>query len=265
MSEPAIELRDVSVAIGEKTVLDGINLAVDRGEMLGIIGPNGAGKTTLLHLMNGLRHPTSGSITVLGCELSSLNSAELARLRHTIGFVPQLPPHDTCVPISARQVVEIARTARAGLFRRLGTEDRQIIDKWLKRLGISDFADRAFPSLSGGEQRKVHLARALAQEPEIILLDEPASNLDIYWQEELTSLIEELWRATGLTVVMVTHEVQHLPASCARIALLSDGRIKGIGKPDDVFRNDLLREVFGSEVEIAKRNGRFYLLPLKRG
>jgi len=264
MTESAVSFESVCVRLGGRPVLEDITLRIEPGELVGVIGPNGAGKSTLLMLVNGLRRASEGSVTVLGRQPDRLSSAQLARLRREVGYVPQLPERARNVPVSVRQVVEIARIGRAGIGRGLAPEDRDIVEAWLHKLGMAHLADRPFNALSGGEQRKIHLARALAQEPKVLLLDEPASNLDIRWQEELTGIIQDLYTQTSVTTLMVTHEVQQLPSLCRKMALIHEGRLEAVGAPSDVLKTEVLRRVFGERMEVLERNGRYHLLPAGR-
>jgi len=150
------------------------------------------------------------------------------------------------------------------MLRRLSAADRSICASWADRLGLGTLQRRPYSDLSGGERRKVHLARALAQEPELLLLDEPAGHLDLRWQEELTFLVERLWRDTRVSVVMVTHEFRHVPAGATRLVLLGQGRVLASGSDEDVLRPDVLASAFGVEVEAVRRGGRLHLLPRER-
>ena len=260
----ALRLRSVTLSRGRRTVLRELDLQVKRGEFVGVIGPNGAGKTTMLESFTGAVS-YRGSLSVLGEEVGRLPPGGRSRFRTRIGFVPQLGTEVPTVPLTVREVVAIGRTGRSGLLRRLGREDRRICATWMERLGLTELSARPFRRLSGGEQRKVHLARALAQEPELLLLDEPAGHLDFRWQEEMTALVGSLWRETGLTVIMVTHEVRHLPAGCDRFVLVGDGRLLGSGSAKSVLDPALVSRAFGVGLEVVQREGRYHLLPSGSG
>jgi len=260
VSESAVVLEDVGVVRGRVRILQHVSARIPVGELVGIVGPNGAGKTTLLRLLNRLIRASSGSVHVLGSPVDALRGAALARLRRRIGYVPQLADTTGSIPIRVREVVEMGRSGAPGLLRRLSEEDHALAGEWIDRLGIRHLADRLYEDLSGGEQRKVHLARALAQGPEILLLDEPTSNLDPRWQAEIYSIVERIWNDLGLTVFFVTHEVHLLPPSTRRVMLLSAGRLHGDGPPEAVFDPVRLTEVFGVPVEVMERAGRRYLI-----
>ena len=210
-AECAIRMENVAVCLAGIEALSDVTLAIDRGQTVGVIGPNGAGKTTLLSLVNALRRPSRGRLSVLSQTPSRLSPGGLAALRRRIAYVPQIAHLPSAAPLCVREVVDIARAGHAGLLRRLSAEDRRIVSDALVRMGCADLARRPYDQLSGGQQRKVQLARALAQEPDILLLDEPAANLDPYWQEELVALIDDLSQTRQLTILLVTHDVFELP------------------------------------------------------
>lgn len=256
-----ITWENVAVLLGGRTVLRDFTMCVARGETVGILGPNGAGKSTLLLTVNRFRRPSSGRVTVLGQDLSRLTPSELAILRRRIAYVPQLTIRETGIPLSVLQVVEIARAGRAGLLRRLTPADRQVVQHSIARMGLEALAHRCYSQLSGGEQRKVHLARALAQEPDIILLDEPTNHLDLAWQEELLKEIDLLAQQGNRTILIVTHDVYQLPLSCKKVALLHGGRLLEYGPIYEVLRADILSHVYGRAMEVLRHGGRFHLFP----
>jgi len=258
---PVIELSAAGVRLGSRMVLDGLSLRVDEGEMVGVIGPNGAGKTTLLRALLGLCRVCEGRIRVLGQDPSALGGARLARFRLKVGYVPQLERGAGGVPLTVREVVEISRAGHAGLLRGLGARDREAVDLWLERMGLSALADVPYACLSGGQQRKVQLARALCQEPRLLLLDEPASNLDLAWQEALVRTVERVHRTDGLALLLVTHEVSLLPASCRRVVVLQGGRLHADGPPEEVLVPEVLSQVYGTAVEVERRGGRYRVHP----
>ena len=260
MSEPAVILQDASVRVGRTRILADISIRLERGTLVGVVGPNGAGKTALLTLLNGVRRASSGRVCVLGEEVGRLRGGRLASLRRHIGYVPQLQSTSGLAPIRMREVVEMGRSGAVGLLRRLSREDRAIADHWMDRLGVSHLADRLYRDLSGGERRKTHLARALTQQPRLLLLDEPTGNLDPRWQTELSAIVEAVWREIGLTVLFVTHEPHLLPRSTSRILLMAHGELRGDGPPAEVLTAEALEQAFEVPVEVVDRRGRLYLL-----
>ncbi|MCX8154959.1 MAG: metal ABC transporter ATP-binding protein [Verrucomicrobiae bacterium] len=261
MKMPVIEVRDLRVTTRGRNVLDMPRLSVAEGEFVALMGPNGAGKTTFLRVLLGLQPMAQGQVHVLGSPPHLLPWRPLAQLRQKIGYVPQLPPVTGDMPLTVREVAAIGRTAAAGLLRRLTPDDWQKVEHWLTRLGLAPHAHRAFHELSGGEQRKVLLARALAQAPELLLLDEPTAHLDLGWREQWVQLLQQLHSETGRTFLLVCHELEVLPPACRRVLLLREGRLLADGPVEAVFTPAMLRELYGQNLEVAHRGGRHVIMP----
>ena len=253
MTALAIDLVSASLRRAGRPVLDGVTLAVPAGAFVAILGPNGAGKSTLLRLLTGELRATSGTVTVFDAAVAGLDWRAGARLRRRIGVMPQLTDGEPPVPLTVREVAGSGRVARGA-----PAGGAAVVDRWLARLGLTALADRPFSRLSGGEQRRTHLARVLAQEPELILLDEPAGHLDFPAQEALVALLAELWRETGVTVVLVTHELRQLPPSLSQVVLLHDGRVVRQGPPADTLTSEALTETFGDPIEVHTHRGRWF-------
>jgi manganese/iron transport system ATP-binding protein len=209
---PGLRVGSVSVVLGGHEVLHEVNLRVPAGELVGMIGPNGAGKTTLLRSVLGLLPLSTGTITVAG------RSPQAARGR--VGYVPQRHEFAWDFPISVQQAVLTGRTRSIGLLRRAGRTDRQAVAESLDRLGLTPLARRPLGELSGGQRQRVLVARALALRPELLLLDEPFTGLDVPTQELLTALLREL-RDEGTAVLMTTHDLPAAAALCGRLCLLN--------------------------------------------
>jgi len=256
----AIEVENISVSLRGRRVLAGVSFTAHEGESVGLLGPNGAGKTTLLRCLLGLCRPSDGALRVLGWNPAQLRGGSLAAFRREVGYVPQLERRSTGVPLGVREVVEIARAGRAGLLRRLSAGDRRAVERWIDRMGLRGLEDRPYCELSGGQQRKVQLARALAQEPRVLLLDEPAANLDLAWQETLLAHIDEVSR-TGITVLLVTHDISLLPRSCERVLVLANGRLCADGPARRVLAPETLSAVYGTPVDVERLAGRHYVIP----
>ncbi len=261
MTSPAVEIRRLAVHRGGRCLLDVEHAQLDQGNVVGLMGPNGAGKTTLLRACLGLIVPTGGEIVVLGESVPFLRLSALARLRRRIGFVPQMPPVRSEIPITVREVVVIGRTAHRGLFHRLSGDDWDLADQWIDRLGLSPLADRAFGQISGGEQRKTIIARAMAQEPELLLFDEPTANLDLGWRERIVALIQSLHEQTKISVVLVCHELEVLPPCCRQVVLLEAGRVTAAGPPETVFTTERVRRLYGANLRTVHQDGRHATLP----
>jgi len=261
VSDEAIHIEDLRVRAGRRTVLAVDRLRVRRGEMVGLLGPNGAGKTTLLRCLLGMQTPARGRVVVLCQDIGCLRLAEIARLRRRCGYVPQLLPAGGEMPLTVREVVAIGRTGIAGLGRRLRGEDWRIVDKWIERLGLASLAGRGYGEISGGEQRKTLIARALVQQPELLLLDEPTANLDLGWRERIVETVEELYRELGLTVMLVCHELEVLPACCGRVVVLERGRAVADGPPREVLSADRIQSLFGPGLVVLSSGGRLLVGP----
>jgi manganese/iron transport system ATP-binding protein len=221
----ALEL--VSVQLGGRTVLRDAQLHVERGELVGLIGPNGAGKTTLLRAALGLLQPISGHVLVDGRRAVAGRTA--------IGYVPQRHEFAWDFPLSVENVVMTGRTGRLGLFRRPGVPDWQAVDDALERVRMTDLRTRPVGELSGGQRQRVSVARALALQPAVLLLDEPFTGLDMPTQELLTDLFASLARE-GRAVLMTTHDLAAAIYSCDRLALLNE-TIIAAGPPGVLARD----------------------------
>jgi iron complex transport system ATP-binding protein len=245
-----VELDRVAVRHSGRALLDAVTLTLPRGSFAAVLGPNGAGKTTLLRLLDGELAPTAGTRRILA-PIRPPRLAPAAAWRRRIGVMPQLANHSSPVPLSMREVVAIARVAQPA------PDDSARCARWIERLGLAALADRPFGRLSGGEQRRTHLARVFAQEPELVLLDEPAGHLDFPAQESLVRLLQELWRETGATIVLVTHDLRHLPPGLSHVVLLREGRIVRQGAPEETLTAAALGETFGQPVEVLRHRGRW--------
>ena len=208
---PVIELRDIRVRYGDVQALEGINLDVARHDFLGIIGPNGGGKSTLLKVMLGLVHPDSGTVRVLG------ESPE--RSRQLVGYVAQRPALDRDFPASVRDVVLMGRMAARGLLRRYKPADIEATDEALARVGMSGAGRTQIGRLSGGEQQRVFIARALVGQPQLLLLDEPLASVDPAMQTGLYELLDQLRHS--ITVVMVSHDIGAISVYVDSVACLN--------------------------------------------
>ncbi len=238
----------VSLARQGNPVLDGVSLSVAAGEMIGLIGPNGAGKTALLRLAVGFEEPDAGEVRIDDSVISTLPAAERAR---RLAYLPQQP--ETAWPITVAQAVALGRLPH-------GDRDTGAVERALDAVGMSDFRDRPLTRLSGGERALVLLARALAVEAGLLLLDEPTANLDPAHQLRVMDVLRK--RADhGDAVVVVMHDLSLATRSCDRLAVLHKGRIAADGAPDAILDDPLLREVFSITVERGQVDGRSFLMP----
>jgi ABC-type cobalamin/Fe3+-siderophores transport system ATPase subunit len=265
MSEAAIEVAGLTVRAGGRTILSLERWAVPPRQIFAVLGPNGAGKSTLLKACLGFVRPSAGGVRVLGQAPAELRAGALARLRRRIGYVPQILAARSEMPLTVREVVAVGRTGLAGLLRPLRRADWQCIDEWIERLGLKSLADQAYGDISGGEQRKTLIARAMVQEPELLLLDEPTANLDLGWREQIVSLVETLYRQTGATVVLVCHELEVLPPACRQLLLLKDGRPLASGEPEAILTASRVASLYGPGLEVLSRRGRLAVVSQGEG
>lgn len=242
-NSPALEAVEVSFAYhAGAMVLSGASLAVPAGSFLGIVGPNGAGKSTLLHLLSGALAPGSGRVTLEGRPLTDWKRRDVAR---RIAVVPQSEPH--AFPYRVSEIVMMGRTPwLTGLLSTETPADHAAVRRAMDAVGIAELACRPTGQLSGGERQMVLVARALAQEPSILLLDEPTASLDLAHQQSIFRLLTRLNAERGLTVVVVTHDLNLAGLYCRSVAVLHRGRIEATGTPADVLRPERLESVYGA-------------------
>jgi iron complex transport system ATP-binding protein len=262
MSDLAVDVRSLGVRRGGRTVLQVDQLAVRNGEVVAVLGSNGAGKTTLLKCLLGFVRPTAGEICVLHQTVAPWSTVSLCRLRRRIGYLPQLPGAAGETPLTVREVAAIGRTGIVGLGHCLTRADWAVIDLWLGRLGLAELTDRAYASLSGGEQRKVLIAKAMVQQPEILLLDEPTANLDLFWREQIVETLERLHTETGLTIILVCHELEAIPACCQRVLMLRQGRVTADGLPTDVLTPQRIELLYGTRLRLLPLGNRYAIVPI---
>ncbi len=242
---PVYELRDVRVRLGEAEVLHGLSVEIGESGLTAIVGPNGAGKSTLMSVLAGIRESYEGSILFRGREVSQWVKRELAR---QTAFIPQTIRLE--FPFTAEQVVFMGRTPYChGLFE--SPDDEGAVRRAMSLTDSLPFARREYRALSGGEKQRVVLASALAQNPSVLLLDEPTTFLDLKHQVATYALLQSLAREQ-MTVIAVTHDLNLAASYADRMIVLSHGRIAADGKPPDVMQAKLLREVFEVDLEIRE-------------
>jgi iron complex transport system ATP-binding protein len=222
-----------------------INFTVKDGEVMSILGPNGCGKTTLLKCLNGLIRPGKGSIAVDDREVLRLPRAEIAR---SIGYVPQL--HQPAFPFSVLDTVLVGRAPHLGLLESPGPKDEKIAEQSLETMGIHHLRDKPYTQLSGGERQLVIFARVLAQQPALLLLDEPTSHLDFGNQIRLLKIVGNL-AATGLPIIMTSHFPDHAFMVSSKVALMKKGEFIDIGTPDGVITESNLEKVYNIKVKVV--------------
>jgi iron complex transport system ATP-binding protein len=251
-----LSARGIRAGYGQREVLRGVDLDAGPGEVVALIGPNGAGKSTLLRVLAGLLRPSGGDVCVDGVDLWSLDRAAVAR---HIAVVPQV--FETLFPFTVREVVALGRTARLGALGLLNSADAQAVTRALEELDSLDLADRRIDRISGGERQRAVLAMALAQEAEVLLLDEPTAHLDPAHQRAALQHVARLARERGLAVVAVLHDLNLASALASRLVVLDDGAVVRDGDPRDIMTAPLVRDVFGPGLTVIAHEGRPFVLP----
>ena len=249
MPDPVIQIENAVVSYHESVALRGVSLTVSQGEFVAIIGPNGAGKTTLLTIVNGLAKLSQGRVQVLGQQMKGRGHHEL---RKKVGYVAQAETIDRRMPISVREAVTIGRYGAMGLFKRPAKHDWLLVDEALEMVGMTHLARRPIGHLSGGEQQRVAIARCLAQEPSLFLLDEPTASLDWKAQTEILELVKRIHIERRLTTLFVTHDLDALPHRCDRVVLMKDGRIVGDGTPDKLISAESLSHLYDLPLAVVE-------------
>ena len=241
-----LDAQAVSVRLGRSPALNDVTLSIPRGTVTAIIGPNGSGKSTLLRALARLLRPETGSVLLDGAAIARMSPGQVAR---QIATLPQSP--GSIQGMTVQELVEQGRYPHTGLLRMLSDRDHAAVERALELTSSSRFRHRLLESLSGGERQRVWIALALAQEPRILLLDEPTTFLDINHQIQVLKLIQGLNREHGLTVVMALHDLNHASQYAERLVVLHGGRIVEEGPPSVVIREDVLASVFNVQAHIS--------------
>jgi iron complex transport system ATP-binding protein len=242
---PMLAVDDVAVSLGGVDVLTGVSAAVDSGRFVGLVGPNGAGKTTLLRTVNGVLSPDAGAVRVAGERVRDLSTAEAGRLVATV-------PQDTSLSFEfdVRDVVAMGRNPYQSRLSTADEADREAVESAMARTDVARFAERSIGSVSGGERQRVVLARALAQDAPLLLLDEPTASLDVNHQVRTLELVADLV-TEGRTVVAAIHDLNLAAHYCDELVLLSDGRVLADGEPGDVLTEDHLADAFDTRAAVT--------------
>jgi iron complex transport system ATP-binding protein len=240
-----LSARNLHYSYNSHPVLRGIDLEVDAGQFVGIIGPNGSGKTTLLRALGGVIRPARGDIYFEGSLLSQVSRVALAKrlacLTQTV---------NVNLPFTVQQVVLLGRNPHLKRFQRIGPSDQQIAANAMADAAVSDLADKLITEISAGERQRVFIAMALAQQPDLLMLDEPTSHLDIAHQVRIYELLSRLHRDRQLTVVIVSHDLNLAAEYCQKLILLDNGQVACAGPVCDVICKETLEQVYGTEVTV---------------
>lgn len=255
MERPLIQFVDATFAYGDTIALEKVSMEVMEGEFLGIIGPNGSGKTTMLRAILGLILPKTGTLQILDCSCEKLRCHHRAQ----IGYLPQKGLIDPHFPLTAREAVLMGRYSSIGLFRRPTQKDLEIVERCLAAVGMENHQDTPLGFLSGGHQQRILIARALAQQPRVLLLDEPTTGIDTPTQHSLMDLIRGLHRELRLTVLFVTHDINLISPIADRLALLKT-RLYAIGPRKEVISEETLSQIYGKEIVLTDKGAGYVII-----
>jgi ABC-type Mn2+/Zn2+ transport system ATPase subunit len=247
MMPALIQLEHAVLGYGRRVVLDDVNLTVYTGDFLGIVGPNGAGKTTLLKALLGTLPPVRGFVS----------SGARAGL---FGYVPQRQGVDETFPLTVREMIMMGRFARIGLLRRPRPDDESRVVAAAEHVGIAPLLDRRYRTLSGGQKQRTLIARALAAEPRVLVLDEPTNGMDLPAENAIMDLARHLHDQDGLTVIMVSHLLNVVASYVRRLAIVGDGRLD-VGPIDTMLTAERLSALYGTPVRVDRIDGRIVVLP----
>ena len=252
-----VELKNLDFAYKSRKktfpVLEDISVRIRGAQLVSILGPNGVGKSTLIHCMNRILDPTAGAVTINGYDVDGISIKDLAKF---MGYVPYSSVDN--FPLSVTDTVLMGRHPHS----KWGTldDDLRIVHEMLCLIGIEDLADRNFNELSAGQHQKVMLARGLAQEPRIMFLDEPTSNLDIKYQLEITKMLRRLSREKNMMAIMISHDINIAAKYSDNIIMMHDGGIFALGKPSDVITSENIKHVYDVDAKVIMDEGRPHII-----
>lgn len=251
-----LQISSLEVGYGKRQIVKGANLTVEKGELIGLLGSNGSGKSTLIKTIAGINSQTKGSITWNGgTDLTKLARKDLAKI---VAYVPQ--SIGLSFGLDIREAVLLGRTPYFGTRPR--EEDWAHVDAAMQRMGLDELADRAVTELSGGQGQRVLIARALAQDPEILLLDEPTSALDIRYQWQTLEVARDVTRKNNVAAIIAIHDLNQAARFTNRVVFLQDGVIIAEGRPAEVYSPELIKRVYGVDVELSIHKGFVQVHPL---
>jgi iron complex transport system ATP-binding protein len=246
----AIEVKNIQFSYDTEDVIKDVSFALHQGEFLGIIGPNGAGKSTILRLVCRILTPQVGSVLIFDKNLTTIHRKILAQ---QIAFVPQETYF--ALNFSVEHILIMGRYPYLGVFQREGRKDIEAVEYALEQADVTKFRKRPINSLSSGERQRVVIARALAQQPKILLLDEPTSHLDLHHQFAIMELLKKL-NTLGISIIIVNHDLNLASLYCQRLLLMQEGTIYADGTPKSLINEKTLRDVYGTSVKIIKHPDR---------
>lgn len=246
--EPYIELNNVSFSYDHTTVLENLSFTVRKGEYLGIIGPNGGGKTTLIKIILGLLQPTSGTISLFGKDRHDFKE------KYRIGYVPQrITQAEKSFPATVFEVVRTGRIARLGFFERFTKDDTEAVERAMEISGIARYRDTLIGNLSGGERQRVFIARALASEPDVLILDEPTVGVDIGAQKTFYDFLSSLNKDHNITIIFISHDIDAVSQETKTVLCLNHNLVCH-GLPQDLLNEHILERLYGKHSQRVPHN-----------
>ena len=251
-----LEVAGLSYAYGEANAVTGVTLSVARPQLIALTGPNGSGKSTLLKLIARVLPPAQGDIKFEARSIREWNPREYAK---RVGYLPQQP--EPVFPMRAIDVVVSGRAPFLGRFGQEGERDYDEAERALATCDASHLAERYLDEMSGGERKRVFIARVLAGSPSLILLDEPLASLDIAHMQQVSVLLKEIVTAMGTTVIYATHDLNWAAAYSDRMLVMDRGRLAADAPPAELMRSDLIEQYFGFRADVVELNGRGWLIP----
>ena len=241
---PIFDVKGLSFHVGEQTILENISFEIYNGEYIAIIGPNGGGKTTLIRMLLGLEKPSRGEIRLYGKKLSEFNEW------YKIGYVPQRAAHvDANFPATVEDIVNMGRVARRGFFAGMSKEDKEKVEDAMKKMDILDLRDRMVGTLSGGQRQRVMIARALASSPEILILDEPNTGVDVVSQQRFYKLLAKLNKEEGITILFITHDIGVIADDIGRLFTINQ-KATICNDPKKVLSCEEMSELYGIDAHL---------------
>jgi len=250
-----LSIRDVEFAYGRHRVLRGVDLDVAAGTVCALLGPNGSGKSTLTKILAGVLRTKQGSVRLGDADLLRMKPRERAKV---VAYVPQ--SSEVPFELTVREAVTLGRTPHMGM--RPSAEDTAIVERAVVRLGLRELAERRLSDLSGGQAQRVLIARALAQQPRVLLLDEPTSALDLRYQVETLQIVRKVAREEGVAALIAIHDLNHAATFCQQVVLLSGGRLVADGPAPEAYDAELLSRVYGLPVEVSHDDGQTQVRPV---
>ncbi|MCD6493170.1 MAG: ABC transporter ATP-binding protein [Archaeoglobaceae archaeon] len=249
-----LEVKNVRVKLGSIEALKDITFKIEKNEIVALLGPNGSGKSTILRTIFGIIKPYVGAVYL---DFKNIEKFDFRQIAKRIGYLPQENPETNLRVID---IVMLGRTPHLNGFKQPSKKDLEIALNALKSVGMNGFKNRKFSELSGGERQKVMIARVFAQQPEILLLDEPTAHLDISSQIEVMELVSKKVNE-GLAAIIAIHDINLATSFCNRILMVKDGKIVRAGKPEEVISRSTIKEVFNADVDVKKFGGKIYVVP----